>query len=55
MNLRSEIDNIPTSNLEYSIYLITKIEPKKETKFKDPFQYRPGMENMTEEQISQAE
>ena len=39
VNLKAEIDNIPTSNIDYNLHLITKLEPKKEVKFKDPFPF----------------
>lgn len=41
-NLKSDIDSIALSNLELTQVLISKIEAKKELKFKDPYVYNPN-------------
>lgn len=42
--MKPELDGIPLQNLEMSILMITKIEPRKENKFKDPFVYIPNQD-----------
>ena len=42
--MKPELDGIPLQNLEMSACTITKIETKKENKFKDPFVYNPNLE-----------
>jgi len=40
--MKPELDGIPLQNLEISNCTITKIESRKENKFKDPFVYNPN-------------
>jgi hypothetical protein len=42
--LKPELDGIPLVNLELPNIMITKIEARKETKFKDPFVYIPNQD-----------
>jgi hypothetical protein len=42
--MKPELDVIPLVNLEMSACMITKIEARKESKFKDPFVYNPNQE-----------
>jgi len=40
--LRPEIDTVPLLSLELAAVLISKIEARKEQRFKDPFIYNPN-------------
>jgi hypothetical protein len=40
--LRPDIDTVPLLNLELASVLISKIEARKEQRFKDPFIYNPN-------------
>jgi hypothetical protein len=42
LTMKPELDAIPLQNLEMSQYQVTKIEARKENKFKDPFVYIPN-------------
>ena len=42
--MKPELDGIPLQNLEMSSCMISKIEARKEHKFKDPFVYVPNQD-----------
>ena len=44
-NLKSDIDSIALTNLELTAVLISKIEARKEHKFKDPYVYNPNQDD----------
>jgi hypothetical protein len=42
--LKPELDNYTLQNLDIATILISKIDAKKETRFKDPYVYNPNMD-----------
>ena len=42
--MKPELDGLPLVNIDIATSLIIKIEPRKETKFKDPFVYIPNQD-----------
>lgn len=43
--MKSDIDSIALTNLELTAVLISKIEARKEHKFKDPYVYNPNQDD----------
>lgn len=42
--MKPELDGVPLVNLDIATCLISKIEARKEQKFKDPFVYNPNQD-----------